>query len=123
MNDIQKQAIEKLQQQQAKHADGSAPFAVAEQLIAICQREPAAAALLNADLDNDEMSIVHAEAQIKKRADEIHRKTKSNSVCVSPAVAEAVLRKFYGLPNSGAAVPDTPAPDSDLFNLRVEDFL
>lgn len=123
MNDIQQQAIEKLRQQQAKHADASAPFAVAEQLIDICRREPDAAALLNADLDNPEMSIVHAEAQIKKRADEIHRETKSNSVCVSPTVAEAVLRKFYGLPDSGSAVPETPAPDSHLFNLRVEDFL
>lgn len=119
MNDVQKQAIEKLRQQQSKHADGSAPFAVAEQLIDICRREPASAALLNADLDNPEMSIVHAEAQIKKRADEIHRETKSNSVCVSPAVAEAVLRKFYGLPDSTPA--HTDSADDDI--LHFEDFL
>lgn len=119
MNDIQKQAIDKLRQQQSKHPKGSAPFAVAQQLIDICQREPASAALLNADLDNAEMSIVRAERQIKKRADELHRETASSGVCVSPDEAETILRKFYGLPDSGAAVPDTP--DDDF--LHFEDFL
>lgn len=123
MTDIQQQAIDKLRKQQAKHPKGSAPFGVAEQLIDICRREPAAAEIISVDLDNPEMNIAHAEKEIKKLADKKHLESHSNGVFVAPDEAETVLRKFFGLPDSdsGAAVP--AVPDTPTVSLRFEDFL
>lgn len=93
-------AIEKLKAQQAEVTARSAPWMVAEQLMDLCRREPDSAQLIAQDLDNPEMSIVEAEKKIKAYADE--HKT-GNFACVTPAEAEGILRKFYGLPESGAA--------------------
>lgn len=121
MNDVQKQAIEKLRQQQAKQDPDSTVYYAAGQLIGICEREPHCAEILCADLDNPDMDIVHAEAQIKALADETPRNHLSRSVCVaiSDTRAEAVLRKFYGLPDS--APTPTDSADDDI--LHFEDFL
>ena len=93
-------AIEKLKAQQAQVTERSAPWMVAEQLMDLCRREPDSAQLIDQDLDNPEMSIVEAEKRIKAFADE-HQT--GNFACVTPAEAEEILRKFYGLPESGAA--------------------
>ena len=112
MNDKQTKAVEKLRQQQSKHAEGSAPWAVAAQLIDICFREPRAAEIILPDLDNPEMDVVHAEKQINALADEKHKAHGGKCVCVTPTEAEAVLRKFYGLPVYGQ-MPVVGLPDAD----------
>lgn len=104
-------AIEKLKAQQVEVTERSAPWMVAEQLIDLCRREPDSAQLIAQDLDNPEMSIVEAEKRIKAYADE--HKT-GNFACVTPAEAEEILRKFYGLPESGA---------SGMIGLDLADFL
>lgn len=123
MNATQEQAIAKLREQQSKQAMFSSAWGVAGQLIDICSRDPAAAEIILPDLDNPEMSVDIAEKEIRKLADEHHKKSKSSAVCVTPEEAETVLRKFYGLPNANApAVPDPPpAPASDMLSLA--DFL
>lgn len=89
-------AVAKLREQQGQVEEYSAPWMVAEQLMEICRQEPDSAALIAQDLDNPEMGIVQAEGQIKAYADS--RKPKgAGCVCVSPAQAEEVLRRFYGL--------------------------
>ena len=96
------EAIEKLREQQSKVRERSAPWMVAEQLMDICRREPESAELIAQDLESPEMGIVQAEKQIKTFADA--HKTGHFS-CVSPEEAEGILRKFYGLPEPGAARP------------------
>ncbi len=107
-------AIAKLKEQQSRAAARSAPWMVAEQLMDLCRREPRSAELIAQDLENSEMSIEKAERQIKAYADS--HKT-GNFACVTPAEAEEVLRKFYGLPAPGGEVP----AESALLNLA--DFL
>ena len=51
--------------------------------------------MLEKDLDVEEMSLEHAEKEIKSYADK--HKT-GNFSYVSPAKAEEILRNFYGLP-------------------------
>ena len=92
-------AIEKLLEQQARVPEYSAPWMVAEQLMDICRREPHSAQLIDQDLDNPEMGIVQAEAQIRAYSD-ANRKG-ATCFCVTPIQAEKILREFYGLPDSG----------------------
>ena len=92
-------AIEKLETQQKKVMERSAPWMVAEQLKDICRNEPVSAALIEKDLDNKGMGIVEAEKQIKASAD---RHRAGGFSCVTPIEAEKILREFYGLPERGA---------------------
>lgn len=105
------EAMDKLRAQQSKVKERSAPWMVAEQLMDICRREPESAALIAQDLDNPEMGIVQAEQKIKAYADA--HKT-GNFSCVSPAEAEDILRKFYGLPKPGAEQRPQAAVSVDL---------
>lgn len=105
------EAMDKLRAQQSKVKERSAPWMVAEQLMDICRREPESAALIAQDLDNPEMGIVQAERKIKAYAGA--HKT-GNFSCVSPAEAEDILRKFYGLPKPGAEQSPRAAVSVDL---------
>lgn len=86
-------------QQQGKET--SPVFMVGEQLKDIAEREPGTVELLIQDLQIPEMSLEAAEKKIKEYADK-NRKG-AFSFCVSPKVAEDILRKFYGLPDAGDA--------------------
>lgn len=112
MNDTE-QAIVRLREQQGKVKERSAPWMVAEQLMDICRREPASAELIVQDLDNPDMSIEKAERQIKAFAD---RRKVGSFACVTPAEAEEILRKFYGLPSP----EDAPVAIDNV--LRLGDF-
>lgn len=92
-------AIEKLLEQQAHVPEHSAPWMVAEQLMDICRREPHSAQLIDQDLDNPEMGIVQAEAEIRAYSDA--NREGATCFCVTPIQAEKILREFYGLPENG----------------------
>lgn len=90
--------IAKIEAQQ-KGKEGTAAFMVGEQLKDICRNNPAAAELVDKDLDVPEMSIDCAEKKIKEYADK--QKKVNNCVCVPPDAAEKIIREFYGLPERG----------------------
>lgn len=54
----------KIEAQQAKLTENSAPWVVGEQLKEICQ-DPYCAELVSADLDNADMSLANCEKKIK----------------------------------------------------------
>lgn len=114
--------IEKITAQQAGQ-EYTDIWMVGEQLKEICRREPDSAALLERDLENEELSLKAAAGKIKAWADNEHKKRKGNCVCVPPMVAEGILREFYGLP----AAPDQGAPEQKRSEsqtiLNLEDFL
>ena len=70
-------------------------FMVGEQLKEIAEREEGSCELLLSDLAVAEMSLACAEKEIKSYSD-MHRGS-ARAFCVSPMVAEGILRKFYGL--------------------------
>lgn len=106
--------IEKIEAQQAKLKENTAPWVVGEQLKEICA-DLRCAELVSADLDNEEMSLEKCEKKIKEYADK--HKT-GNYACVSPKVAEDIIRKFYGLPAAG----ESPAGGTDSI-IDLSDFL
>ena len=106
------QAVMRLEEQQRTVKERSAPWMVAEQLKDICRRDPPCAELVAQDLENQGMSIVEAEKQIKAFADK--HKTGSFS-CVTPSEAENILRKFYSLPDH--LEPETPKGGAVMIDL------
>ena len=79
---------------QRKGKEDSPVWMVGEQLLDIATGEPDSLELLKQDLTVPEMSLENAEKQIKAWADK-HKK--GSCCCVSPKVADGILRKFYGL--------------------------
>lgn len=95
MDSTQKAAIAAIEKQQSEIKKDSPAWAVGEQLKDICAAEPASAALILRDLEVPEMSIAKSEEKIKAAAD---AKKHGNFSFVSYSEADAILRKFYGLP-------------------------
>ena len=92
-------AIAAIEVQQPK--DHGPVWMVGEQLKDMLRAEPALADLLVNDLSGGGMALADAEKKIAEQA----RKNKvGNCGCVTPAEAEDILRKFYGLPPRGQAV-------------------
>ena len=83
-------------------------YMVGQQLKDICRREPECAPLVLADLDNSDMSLKAAAGKIKAWADAKKKEKKAKCVCVPPDVAEGILRKFYGLPDTPDAGQSQP---------------
>ena len=79
---------------QRKGKEDTPVWMVGEQLLDIAAGEPDSLELLKQDLTVPEMSLENAEKQIKAWADK-HKK--GNCCCVSPKVADGILREFYGL--------------------------
>lgn len=112
MND----AIKLIESQQEKLKEGTAAWAVGEQLKDICRREPESADLIEKDISADGMGLAELEKEIKKYADQ-HRK--GNFSFVSPQAAEDIIRKFYGLPAAGAETtrPESSGAGSNIIDL------
>jgi hypothetical protein len=86
--------LRELIEAQRKGKEDSPVWMVGEQLLDIAAGEPDSLELLKQDLTVPEMSLENAEKQIKAWADK-HKK--GSCCCVSPKVADGILRKFYGL--------------------------
>lgn len=107
--------FEMIESQQTKLSDTEPAWMVGEQLKDICRQEPGCAELVQKDLNVKGMSIADCEKQIKAWSD---KNKKGTCCCVPPHVAEGIIRKFYGLPEVGAAEPEQPKKTDviDLFS-------
>ena len=107
--------FEMIEQQQAKLDETEPAWMVGEQLKDICRADTASAAILAEDLTSEAMSLTKAAAELKRYADQ---NKKGRCFCITPKVAEGILRKFYGLPDAGAAEPEKPKKTGviDLFS-------
>ena len=106
---------------QQKGKENTAPWMVGEQLKDICRQDPHCAEIVAKDLENPSMSIVECEKKIKAKADEIQKKGKQKCVCITPNVAEQIIREFYGLPeaqtSATAALVPAPEPEPEDFGI------
>lgn len=113
--DSLKKAVEAIEQQQPK--ERTPVWMVGEQLKDMLRNEPHLAELVAQDLENEDMGLAACEKKIKEWAD----KHKSGDFsCVIPSEAEKIIRKFYGLPERGAA-PEKAIGGMPMIN--PEDFL
>lgn len=112
--------FEKIEAQQ-KGKENSSAWMVGEQLKDICSEDPSFAQIVAEDLENKAMSLENAEKKIKAYADNLHKKQKGNCVCVTPDVADRIIREFYGIPEKGkpklsVVRPEPKKEDVDLFS-------
>lgn len=84
---------------------GTAAWMVGQQLRDILAADPTLEEIVNKDLDVDGMDLEHCAERIKAKADELHKQTNSRCVCITPDVAEGIIREFYGLPTASKASP------------------
>ena len=102
MSAVMEEVTRKIRNQQGK--EHSRVWHTGEHVLEFLGKCPQYAELISADLDNPEMSLTNFEKAIAKAA-------RANGGGLGGSDADAVLRKFYGLPAEGEDVP-TPAPVS-----------
>lgn len=97
--------LKKIIAEQQKGQENKPRFMIGEQLKEIAEREPKSAEVLEEDLKIKEMSLEAAERKLQEYADKNHGKEKT--FCITPLVAERILREFYGLPKKEEAGAET----------------
>ncbi len=110
--------LRELIEKQRQGKEDSPVWMVGEQLLDIAAAEPKSLELLKQDLLIPEMSLEAAEKKIKGWADK-HKK--GNCVCVSPKVADGILREFYGLAKPEES-PEQNAKTSDAGYIDLDSF-
>ena len=100
--------LETLITEQQKGKKGKPAWMIGEQLKEIAAREPVSAELLERDLQIPEMTLDKAADKLKDYADENHQRERV--FCVTPDVAEKILREFYGLPERDKLAEPGAAP-------------
>lgn len=96
---------------QQKGHENTDVFGIGEQLKDMAEGNEKITDLLINDLTTEGMMLTDAAKMFKKHADGI--KGKQNVVCITPKVADGLLRKFYGLP-SAQEKEQVAAPAIDL---------
>ena len=107
--------------EQQKGHENEPRFMIGEQLKEIAEREPLSAELLERDLEIEEMSLEAAEKHFQEYADKNHGKAKA--FCITPKVAERLLREFYGLPIPEENAPEKKEADSSAGYIDLSSFL
>lgn len=107
--------------EQQKGHENKPRFMIGEQLKEIAEREPLSAELLERDLEIEEMNLEAAEKHFQEYADRNHGKAKA--FCITPKVAERLLREFYGLPIPEENAPKKKEADSSAGYIDLSSFL
>lgn len=107
--------------EQQKGHETEPRFMIGEQLKEIAEREPLSAELLERDLEIEEMNLEAAEKHFQEYADRNHGKEKA--FCITPKVAERLLREFYGLPIPEENAPEKKEADSSAGYIDLSSFL
>ncbi|MBO4284069.1 MAG: hypothetical protein J5958_05545 [Clostridia bacterium] len=105
--------LHELIENQRKGHENEPQWMIGEQLLDLAAREPGVSEILERDLAIPELSLEAAEKKFQQYANK-HRGS-ANSFCITPKVAEGILRDMYGLP--GGSVREAPASDSPFLDL------
>ena len=97
--------------------EGSVTFMLGEQLKEIAAESDHTANLILQDIDKECMGLEDLDEHFAEYAEK--HKGKANRYCITPKVADTLIRDFYGLPERDA----TPAPvdekPSGLLDLEI----
>lgn len=106
---------------QRKGHETAPRWMIGEQLLDIAAQEPLSAELLLRDLEIQEMNLEAAEKKFAEYAGK--NRGKESVFCITPKVAEKLLREFYGLaePEAPTEKKETPA-DADEGYIDLDSF-
>ena len=102
-------AIEKIEAQQEKLDPNTPAWMIGEQLKDICRGDMHCEKIVREDLDSEAMSLQKAADKLQQYANANHGNKKC--FCITPKVADGILREFYGLPAAGEPVKEAPVSD------------
>ena len=119
MSNVYSMLVELIEKQQAGK-ENTDVFMVGEQLKDIGSESEHNAEILLQDLQIKGMGLVDAAARLKKYSDD--NKGQAKCFCISPKVADGILRKFYGL-DEQEKVENKSAWVQDGGFIDLEDFL
>ena len=105
------EALIKMIEEQQKGHENTDVFMVGEQLKDIAASDPVCAEILEKDLAVEAMGLVAAAAKLKAYADKNRGKLKC--FCITPKVADKIIREFYGLPDMDAGTDQKSAEQSE----------
>lgn len=124
MNANLQTALNKIDEQQKKFKQGSAPWCVGEQLKDMLRENATGAGIVAMDIDQKGMGLADCEKKIAAFA-QAHRQG-SVGFC-GPADSNRIIRAFYGLPEAPAVSHPTPPAASSAApkrkTIRLADFL
>ncbi len=106
---------------QQKGHESKPRFMIGEQLKDIAEREPISAELLTRDLQIKEMNLEAAEKHFQAYSDK--QSGQKGTFCITPVVAEKLLREFYGLPIPEENAPEKKEADSSAGYIDLSAFL
>lgn len=113
--------IKKICEQQKGKNDSSPAYCVGEQIKEICERQPRYAEIVLTDLELPEMSIDKVADKLQEYADKNHKKP--GAFCITPKIAEGIIRKFYGIEEAIEQVDIEEVPlCPTLEHVNLEDF-
>lgn len=126
MNANLQTALNKIDEQQKKFKQGTAPWFVGEQLKDMLREDATGAGIIAMDIDQKGMGL----ADCEKKIDDFAQKNKQGNMgFCGPADADRIIREFYGLPERS----ETPSPIAPAGTqaaapsrrkiIRLEDFL
>lgn len=69
------------------------------------------------DLENGH-SLKGLAAEMQKKADEIHHKSKDSCVVITPSEADEVIRKYFGLPAEDQTAAQEPEQEDVILDLE-----
>lgn len=93
--------------EQQKGHENKPEFMIGEQIKEIAEREPSLVDILVKDLETEGMGLEDVAAKFKQYADKNHGR--ANCFCISPKVAEDLIREFYGLPKADSNTMEVKA--------------
>ena len=124
MSAVMQEVTRKIRSQQGR--EHSPVWHTGEHLLEFLGKCPQYAELISTDLDNPQMSLTNFEKEISKAS-------RANGGGLGGSDADAVLRKFYGLPAEGedapalapvfAPMPAQTAPEVVGVHVNLSDFL
>ena len=124
MNANLQTALNKIDEQQKKFKQGSAPWCVGEQLKDMLRENATGAGIVAMDIDQKGMGLADCEKKIAAFA-QAHRQG-SVGFC-GPADSNRIIRAFYGLTEAPAGSHPTPPAASSAApkrkTIRLADFL
>lgn len=115
--------LETLIADQQRGHEGKPRYMIGEQLKEIAARSAFISDLLEHDLEVPEMSLEAAERKLQEYADKNHGSARS--FCITPDVAEKILREFYHLPEADdlAQPGAVPAGQPSQIHVDLADFI
>lgn len=109
--------INKINEQQKELKQDSPAFCVGEQLKDICSKSPKYVELVLQDLDQPQGNIKELAKKLQEYSDKHHKG--AGCFCITPMIADKIIRNFYGLPDAEQIEIEAPAaPTHKRINLE-----